>query len=321
MPSPRKPSLFEWLFCLAFFFLGCGILGIYFSGRFAGTTSENELTLAEGVPSEVHVSQNLRLRGPRTESLEFTIAGYRTQYTSDEPKFQEVLSAVTSGEPIRVWVSTRPETLFPARGWVPLYKVSLGETPVLTYPEIAAYHAEGARAMLIVGSAVFAIGAWAVFLCYRNRQRSQVGISVQSEGRLSENGLTAEQVRRKKVTWTAIFVSILIYACIIGVNFDSKVQAKHAEAFGAAPFGLPVALVVTGVETLLYLPMPWVFWHGMWIISQALEEGWMVSILYILTVGRSHPELRRSQLVCLGGLLYVALIAGAWIAYATARGI
>jgi hypothetical protein len=123
------------------------------------------------------------------------------------------------------------------------------------------------------------------------------------------------------VARTSIFISLVMYAIVIGVNFDAKVRAKHIEAFGAEPLGLPVTLVVGVVESLLFLPMPWVFWHLMRLTFQALHDGRGIGIGYVLTVGFSHPDLRRSQAICIGGLLYFILICGAWIAYAAARGI
>lgn len=125
----------------------------------------------------------------------------------------------------------------------------------------------------------------------------------------------------EKVTRASILVSALVYAIVIGVNLDPAVKAKQVEAFGAEPLGLPVTLVVGLVETLLFLPMPWVFWHGMRIVFQALEDGRRVGIGYLLTVGSLHPHLRRSQVVCFAGLAYFFILCGAWIVYAAAHGI
>ena len=46
-----------------------------------------------------------------------------------------------------------------------------------------------------------------------------------------------------------------------------------------------------------------------------------VLLIYMAGVGQRHPDLRRSQWVCMFGLLYFVAICAAWIAYAAARGI
>jgi hypothetical protein len=116
-------------------------------------------------------------------------------------------------------------------------------------------------------------------------------------------------------------LSIIIYAATIGVNFNDDVGAKQVEAFGPAPLGLPVTVFVVLLETLLYLPMPWVFLHGMRIIDQAMQDRRLIGLGYLFSVGGLHPHLVRSQRICLGGLLYFVALCAAWIAYAAAKGI
>ena len=118
-----------------------------------------------------------------------------------------------------------------------------------------------------------------------------------------------------------LVVSAVVYACVIGSNFQPAVRAKQVEAFGAMPLGLPVTAVVVLAETVLFTPMPWVFWHGMQIAFQAARDGRWISPGYLLTVGGRHPHLRRSQVVCLGGLAYFVVLCAAWIVYAEAQGI
>lgn len=127
--------------------------------------------------------------------------------------------------------------------------------------------------------------------------------------------------RLKSPKAAATFMSILMYACIIGVNVEPEVQEKMAEAFGEAPFGLPVVFVVSVAQTILYLPMPWVFLHAMRIAVRAREEGRHFGIFYMMTAVTYHPDLHRSLAVCAFGLVYFMMIVGAWIIYADSRGI
>jgi hypothetical protein len=317
MTPPRKTAVWEWLFCLAVLFVGLFFLFVYEFNRQHGTTAEDDLTLAEGVADPVLLPQS-----GKTQSLLFTVAGLNTDYASDRPHFAAVLAAVQSGKPIRIWISTRQETLVPrSKNWATLYKLSVGDRPVLRYAEVVEHQQKGATAALIVGCAIVGISIFGMLAGIRkNRVYLAWERAMESGEPLPEQAAGPEDLE-KKVTRTSIIVSLLIYAVVIGVNYDPKVRAKFAEAFGAEPLGLPVSFVVAVIETLLYLPMPWVFWHGMRLTFRALEEGRRPGIGYLLTVGFSHPELRRSQVICLGGLVYFFLICGVWIAYAAARGI
>jgi hypothetical protein len=320
MASPRKSSTFHWLFCVGILLLGGGILGLYVFNRLSGTTPDNELTFAEGVAEDVILSQGAGRAGS-TFYLHFSVGPYRTVYTSDQPKYWEVESAVQSRKPIRVWVSMRQETLFPRQGWVPLYKLSVGDRPVLTYSEAVAQKAGRSGALLLGGVVLSAIGAWGVYVCIRNLRRYSAAVSAGVEAGSSAKHFDGTQSQMKRVTWMAISLSIVFYAIVIGTNFGSQVRAKQVEAFGAEPLGMPVVLVVSFVETLLFLPIPWVVWHGLRLAVQARQDGRRFGIVYLLRVGRFHPHLRRSQLACAVGLLYCFLICGGWIVFAAVRGI
>lgn len=130
-----------------------------------------------------------------------------------------------------------------------------------------------------------------------------------------------EQERQGKVWKASLFGSALVYAIVIGVNFDLKIQGKHAEAWGPTPLGLPVVLVVCLVETILFLPVPWFCWHFMQLAFQAIKEGEHPGIFTVLRMGREYPHLRPSRNICLLGFLYFVSVVTVWIVYAAARGI
>jgi hypothetical protein len=125
---------------------------------------------------------------------------------------------------------------------------------------------------------------------------------------------------KRRIVNTAA-MSALIYAMILLVSFDSAVRETFVLAFGERPAGMSNLVFMLALQTLLYLPMPWVFWHGMHLTYQAMQEGRRIGIWYILTVGRYDPHLRRSQLACIAGLVYFVVICVAWIVYAEALGI
>jgi hypothetical protein len=175
----RKPTIVDWSVCFIPILLGLGLLYAYAFNRLAGSTPEQDLTLAEGVPVSVELSRLPQRYGNSVQLLEFSIDSFRMEYGSDAPKFREVVSAVTSGKPVRVWVSTKQETLVSRPGFVPLYKLSVGEKPILTYRDVKTHSKTGSRAVLIGGCAVLAIGVIVLVMCIRNYRRHQ-GPSVAS---------------------------------------------------------------------------------------------------------------------------------------------
>ncbi len=129
------------------------------------------------------------------------------------------------------------------------------------------------------------------------------------------------QTQRRKAIKIAAFVSIGICAVLIGSNFDPKVRDKQIEAFGANPLGMPTILLVVLVETLLFLPVPWIVWYWVRVAFQAAQDGKKPGYFYLLSVGSIHPHLRSSQRICILGMAYVLTIFCAWISFTVVRGI
>jgi len=136
----------------------------------------------------------------------------------------------------------------------------------------------------------------------------------------TENVRPGNGASRRQIVST-VAVSALVYITCSLTLLDSAVQETLIKAFGARPFGVPNLILVVALQTLLFVPMPYVFWHWMKVTFQALQDGESIGVGYLLKVGRLHPDLRRSRSVCLGGLLYFLAITGAWIVYASNRGI
>ncbi len=117
----------------------------------------------------------------------------------------------------------------------------------------------------------------------------------------------------------------VIYVLLIGTVFSPDVQPVLAKAFGLEPFGFPVTWVVAIAQAILCFPFVFALHHFMLIAEQAAADGSSIGkvglLVYAASVGKLHPQLRRSQMISLIGLAYFVLICGAWIAYADARGI
>src|SRR5262249_2935961 len=155
-----------------------------------------------------------------TSYLKFTVGGFRTEYSSSRPRYLEVLAAVRSGQPVRAWVSTKQETLFPRKGWVRLYKLSTADGEVRDYDTGVADKAGGSRPVLILGCVLLAIGCIGLGACVRQQVRY---------GRLGPGPVPdlteaqREEQRRRTIRNATILVSLLFYALIIGVNFEPEV--------------------------------------------------------------------------------------------------
>lgn len=158
-----------------------------------------------------------------------------------------------------------------------------------------------------IGLFVFFGGA--ALLCHRSVVRLRRG-----EPQPKPRALSPDVVGRA--------VGAVLVACVLGVNLDPAVRAKQVEAFGAAPFGLPVVVVVTVVELVLFAPYVWVFAHLMRIVmpAQARAEAFSRGGI-VLAVARAAPEHRRSQRIVIAGFVWFVLIVAAWIVYADSRGI
>lgn len=313
MANPRKPSIPEWLFCIVILAVGITVVGASIFTRQYGTTPESELTKVEGVPADVELTHVTRRT--ITSFLKFRIAQHRIEWTSDEPKFKEIVDAVQSGEPVTVWISTKQETLRPVQGRVPLYKLSVEDKPVLDYSEVVAHKTEKSIITLVGGLVVSGIGLFAV------------GSGVRARFRYASNGGVASRVpitqrtERRRIACAAVFFSVTFYASLIGTNFFADVRAKWVEAFGSQPFGMPVLLVVASVQTLLYIPIPWVLWHMAKLTILSSSATRLNDSGYVLSAGGSRVNLQWSLFVCLGGLLYFFAVSSVWIVYASIRGI
>jgi hypothetical protein len=126
--------------------------------------------------------------------------------------------------------------------------------------------------------------------------------------------------RRRRLGAT-VAVSALIYATMVLTFLRADVSEVFVKAFGERPLGIPCTVAVFCVITLLYLPMPWIFHHGMNLAFHAIGEGKGVRLTYLLAKPLRHGPLRRSRNIVIGGLVYVVALCVAWGVYLSRRGI
>ena len=164
----RKPRGRDWSVAVGLLVLGLATIGLDCFNRLYGTTPEAELTLVEGRPGDASLSRVSGSNGASTDYLRFRVGGFRTIYASDLPGYPEVASAVERGGPVRIWVSTRRETVFLRAGWVPLYRMESGGKPIVTYDEVVASKAAERGPLLLGGAFLTAFGVWALCTCLRD---------------------------------------------------------------------------------------------------------------------------------------------------------
>jgi hypothetical protein len=81
------------------------------------------------------------------------------------------VSAVQSRRPIKMWVSKKSEAPIPIGSTVTLYKLNMGDKPVLTYDETAAHYANKASAAPIFLSVFTVLGACGCLGCFFAHRR------------------------------------------------------------------------------------------------------------------------------------------------------
>jgi hypothetical protein len=155
-------AIIAWLMGVGLTLASTCIFGLSFFVLLCGTTPEEHLTVAEGVPMDV--TESVKKTG---QYLHFSVAGHRTEYSSHDARYAEISAAAKLGVPVRIWVSTKQETLFPRQGWVPLYKFELDERPILTYAETVERKQKAPWGLLACGSVLLLPGAYLLFVCIR----------------------------------------------------------------------------------------------------------------------------------------------------------
>jgi hypothetical protein len=130
-----------------------------------------------------------------------------------------------------------------------------------------------------------------------------------------------EELSKKVQLVCTVFFSVMVYSIFVLVSLESGPREIAILAFGQQPLGIPNLFFVLALQTLLYLPVPWIFWHALKVAWQGKRDGKGFSIGYLFADSRYHPELWVSRWVCIGGLFYFIAICAAWIVYASILGI
>jgi hypothetical protein len=108
----------------------------------------------------------------------------------------------------------------------------------------------------------------------------------------------------------------LCYVLLITFSFGSGARETFVRVFGERPAGIPNIVFVISLETLLFLPIPWVLWHAGRLAAHAPTDDVCSEYSFGLAmmVAGERDRLRRSRTICLSGLLYVFIIfAGCFV--------
>jgi hypothetical protein len=164
MSRLRRTRTTDWIFCLVVFLAGLFALAVGEFSRRYGTTPESELMTLTGKAENATASTVGEI-----QYLRFTIAGQTVDYSSEFNGYSQVLAAIRRGDPMTIGISTRPETLLPRRGWVPLYTLRIGGQTLLRYEDTVKKGDRASRAPFILSAVLLLLGGWGLFSCYRNR--------------------------------------------------------------------------------------------------------------------------------------------------------
>ncbi|MCH8147738.1 MAG: DUF3592 domain-containing protein [Planctomycetes bacterium] len=116
------------------------------------------------------------------------------------------------------------------------------------------------------------------------------------------------------------FLSVTLYAILVLACLESASLDTFAKAFGNRPAGLPTGLFVFALLTLIYLPVPWIFWHSFGVFWHPVPRLVPTPLVWLFCRD-ADPALRRSSFVCFLGLVYLLAVIAAWAVVATSRGI
>jgi len=145
---------------------GSGAMYVYRHAHVA----EDQLTFVEGVPTDIFT-----MNSPGTRVF-FTIGGHATVYSSDRPNFLHLMSAINDTERLRVWghaTTQNPVFFGRASDDFHIYRVSVGDTPVVTYAETISHESNqifGIRIFVwCLFSGIFAYGMLPTLLKRRKK--------------------------------------------------------------------------------------------------------------------------------------------------------
>lgn len=141
----------------------------------------------------------------------------------------------------------------------------------------------------------------------------------------ARNGLPATSERpkytrqRQIVAW--ILATGLIDVVLIMATFDPGASEVFIKVFGERPLGMSNALFVVALQTAIYLPAPWIFWHALQIQAQYMHDNKLTTLDESLLESGDRINTRKSLwVICAGGVFYVVVVA-VWIYLTGRRGI
>lgn len=167
--KPKRTRLIDWFGCSAFALVGLTFLAISVFASLYGTTPKNELTVTSGAASSAERSTVTGKYGNTTDYLKFTVDGYRVSFSEEMEGYDLVLDAIQSKKEMTVGISTKRETLFPRKGWVPLYTLSIEGERVLTYEDTVTSSYRGSNAAILVGGVLLLAASLGFYRCFANR--------------------------------------------------------------------------------------------------------------------------------------------------------
>ncbi|WP_181234308.1 DUF3592 domain-containing protein [Enhygromyxa salina] len=123
--------------------------------------------------------------------------------------------------------------------------------------------------------------------------------------------------RARRVVW--VVISVVLTLILGGLVFDGTTQEVVQAAFGpwipaAVPAWLATLMFVLGFTVWL----PVLLWHGVILVGDGVRPKPLALVVAAIS---GPPEVRRTARWAVGALLYFVVICGAWIAFASWRGV
>ncbi len=122
--------------------------------------------------------------------------------------------------------------------------------------------------------------------------------------------INKEQIQLAYLVWFFI-LAVMVYS-----NFsDPRIQANELAVFGSNPYGLPLPIFMSVLQTVLLLPMVPVLKHFTVIVVRARSQGSRLQLASILASALREPKAKRSLALCLLGFFYFFVLMYFWVTY------
>jgi hypothetical protein len=122
--------------------------------------------------------------------------------------------------------------------------------------------------------------------------------------------INKEQIQLAYLVWLFI-LGILVYSNF----FNPSIQANENAIFGSKPYGIPLAIFMSILQTVFLLPMIPVLKHFTVLIVRARGQGSGLQLISILSYAIRDSKSKHAMVICIMGFIYFLVLMYFWVTY------